>query len=233
LYSLIDAIILVRHCYLNLWAIGRKYCIPFFCFEIVIVVCSFTGISASAAPPPTTLAPVKVVSEPGSTMSTMKVDIEKFDGNINFSLWQVRMLAVLTQNGLKKALFGKSKKPATMSEDEWNEMDDKALTAIQLNLSNDVLQEVLSEKTSADLWVKLEELYLTKSLANRLVLKQRLFSLRMSEGTSIKAHISEFISLVNDLKNVDVKVEEEDQAMLLLCSLPSSFKHFRETIIYG
>jgi hypothetical protein len=51
------------------------------------------------------------------------------------------MFAVLTQNGLKKALLGKSKKAETMSEDEWNEMDDKALTAIQLNLSNDVIQE--------------------------------------------------------------------------------------------
>ena len=38
--------------------------------------------------------------------------------------------------------------------------------------------------------MKLEELFLTKSLSYRLVLKLRLFSL--SEG---KAHISEFISM--------------------------------------
>ncbi|KAF7811745.1 uncharacterized protein G2W53_032721 [Senna tora] len=38
------------------------------------------------------------------------------------------------------ALLGKSKKLAKMGEDDWNEMDYyKALTAIQLNLYNDVL----------------------------------------------------------------------------------------------
>ncbi|MBA0656136.1 hypothetical protein Goklo_008526, partial [Gossypium klotzschianum] len=34
-------------------------------------------------------------------------------------------------------------------------------------------------------------------------------------------------------KNDEVKVDEEDQTMLLLCFLPSSYKSFRETLIYG
>ena len=35
-----------------------------------------------------------------------KLDIEKFDGKISFAIWRVQMLAVLTQNGLKKVLAG-------------------------------------------------------------------------------------------------------------------------------
>ena len=69
----------------------------------------------------------------------MKFDIEKFYGNSNFSLWQVRMIAILTQNGLKKPLLGKAKKPTAMSDEEWEDLDDKALSAIQLSFSNDVL----------------------------------------------------------------------------------------------
>ncbi|MBA0646550.1 hypothetical protein Goklo_014506, partial [Gossypium klotzschianum] len=42
-------------------------------------------------------------------------------------------------------------------------------------------QEVLMEKTSSTLWKRLETLYATKSLATRLVLKQRLFTFRMNE----------------------------------------------------
>ncbi|MBA0670968.1 hypothetical protein Goklo_025369, partial [Gossypium klotzschianum] len=41
-------------------------------------------------------------------------------------------------------------------------------------------KEVLMEKTSSALWKMLETLYLTKSLANRLVLKQRLFTFCMN-----------------------------------------------------
>ncbi|MBA0673123.1 hypothetical protein Goklo_023899, partial [Gossypium klotzschianum] len=34
-------------------------------------------------------------------------------------------------------------------------------------------------------------------------------------------------------KKVEVQTDDEDQAMLLLCSLPPSYKSFRETLIYG
>ncbi|XP_043705448.1 agamous-like MADS-box protein MADS3 [Telopea speciosissima] len=62
--------------------------------------------------------------------TSTKFDIDKFDGSISFSLWQVRMMVVLAQQDLREALLGKAKKPATMSEEEWNKMDIKALSAI-------------------------------------------------------------------------------------------------------
>ena len=31
---------------------------------------------------------------------------------------------------------------------------------------------------------------------------------------------------------MEIKIEDKDQTLLLLCSLPSSFKNFREAIIY-
>ncbi|MBA0653568.1 hypothetical protein Goklo_020728, partial [Gossypium klotzschianum] len=34
-------------------------------------------------------------------------------------------------------------------------------------------------------------------------------------------------------KNVEVHIDDEDQAKLLLCSLPPSYKSFKETLIYG
>ena len=53
--------------------------------------------------------PYKLASElfDNSTMICcsimLKFDIEKFDGKISFSIWRVQMLAILTQNGLKKS----------------------------------------------------------------------------------------------------------------------------------
>ena len=55
----------------------------------------------------------------------------------------------------------------------------------------------------------------------------------MHEGTSIKSHITQFFSIINDLDKIEVKIEDENQALLLLCSLPSPYKSFREVIIYG
>ncbi|MFQ6668987.1 hypothetical protein Gotur_034416 [Gossypium turneri] len=67
-----------------------------------------------------------------------------------------------------------------------------------------ILQELLMEKTSFAVWKRLETLYATKSLANHLVLKQHLFMFRMNKGELLKDHISQFITLLNDLKNVEV-----------------------------
>ena len=57
----------------------------------------------------------------------------------------------------------------------------KAHSAIQLCLADEVLREVADEDTTAGLWLKLESLYMTKSLTNKLYLKQRLFTLRIKE----------------------------------------------------
>ncbi|PKI37573.1 hypothetical protein CRG98_042044 [Punica granatum] len=113
-------------------------------------------------------------------MATMKVDIEKFDGIMNFSLWRVRMTAILVQNDLKKAMTGN--KPERMEQSEWDELDEKELFASQLCLTNNVLREVLAKKKASALWRKLEALYMTKSLANRLALKHQLYTFRIAKG---------------------------------------------------
>ena len=59
---------------------------------------------------------------------------------------------------------------------------------------------------------------------------QRLHMLCM---TSIESYIVELMSLVTKLKNMDKTLSSEQQAMILLCSLLSSYKHFHEMHIYG
>jgi len=73
----------------------------------------------------------------------------------------------------------------------------------------------------------------TKSLTNKLYLKQRMFSLRMNEGRPLKEHLDELNTILMDLKNVDVKMEDEDSALILLCSLPPSYENFVNSFIIG
>ncbi|GJT55582.1 hypothetical protein Tco_0990636 [Tanacetum coccineum] len=46
-------------------------------------------------------------------------------------------------------------------------------------------------------------------------------------------HIAEFNKLILDLTNIDIEIEDEDQALMLLTSLPSSYENFVETFLYG
>ncbi|GKV31446.1 hypothetical protein SLEP1_g40131 [Rubroshorea leprosula] len=55
----------------------------------------------------------------------------------------------------------------------------------------------------------------------------------MNESGSIKDHLDEFNKLVLDLKNIDVKIEDEDQAIIVLCSLLDSYDNFVETHLHS
>nr|GEU38202.1 retrovirus-related Pol polyprotein from transposon TNT 1-94 [Tanacetum cinerariifolium] len=92
-----------------------------------------------------------------------------------------------------------------MSDEYWLELDEKALATIQLFLTREVLQEVIHETTAAGLWLKLESHYMTKSLANKLRLKDQ---------------------------NLDVDIDDEDKPVLLVISLPASYKHFKDIMLY-
>ena len=56
-------------------------------------------------------------------------------------------------------------------------LEEKAHSTIMLCLADDVITEVSDEEIAAGLWLKLESFYMTKSLTNKLLLKQRLFGL--------------------------------------------------------
>ncbi|KAJ4702231.1 Retrovirus-related Pol polyprotein from transposon TNT 1-94 [Melia azedarach] len=113
-------------------------------------------------------------------MSGMNVKIDKFTGRNSFSLWQIKMRALLKQQGMWAPLARKLANPITA---EMAVLEEKAHSTIMLCLADDIITEVAEEETAQGLWVKLEGLYMTKSLTNKLLLKQRLFSLQMQEDT--------------------------------------------------
>ncbi|KAK2985408.1 hypothetical protein RJ640_002988 [Escallonia rubra] len=55
----------------------------------------------------------------------------------------------------------------------------------------------------------------------------------MDEGSDLGDHISEFNRLVSQLSSIDVKLEEEDQTILLLSSLPKSYETLKTTLLIG
>ena len=120
-----------------------------------------------------------------------------------------------------------------MTDAEWMDIDEQAISSIEAYITDDVLNHVVSWTTAKDMWDKLEAIYLGKSLSNKLFLKKKLFKLEMKEGEDVMKHINIFNALINDLNWIDVQISEEDQALLLLASLPDSYEHFITTLMFG
>lgn len=74
---------------------------------------------------------------------------------------------------------------------------------------------------------------MVKSLVNRIYLKQKLFGFKMHQRKSINENIDAFTNLVLDVKSLGVKIEDEDQAMILFTLLPKVFDQLRDTLKYS
>jgi hypothetical protein len=166
-------------------------------------------------------------------MQSSKFEVENFSGKNNFELWKLKMHDLLVQQGMVKDLLEKTKQPATITDDDWDEMDARALSAIRLCLVDDVLFNIVLKKTTVGLWTKLESLYMTKSLTNKIYLKRQLYNLRMKEGTKVADHLNTFNTLIVQLTSMEVKFEDEDKAITLLCSLLVSWDNLVTSISFS
>ena len=82
-------------------------------------------------------------------MSGLNVKIEKFTGRNSFSLWQLKMRALLKQQGMWAPL---AKKAGDAESSEMASLEEKAHSTILLCLADDIITEVADQATAASLW---------------------------------------------------------------------------------
>jgi len=74
---------------------------------------------------------------------------------------------------------------------------------------------------------------MAKSLANKILLKERLYTFFIAEGLLIQKHLDDFNFTIIDLESLAIKIKDEDKAILLVVSLPPSYNCFKEIILYN
>ena len=68
-----------------------------------------------------------------------------------------------------------------MLDVEWKELETKVVSTTRLCLADEVIVNVKDEESLATMSLKLECHYMSKSLMNKLYLKQKLYKLNMGE----------------------------------------------------
>lgn len=170
-----------------------------------------------------------------------RFEVEKFDGSGDFGIWKHKMLCALEILDLDCVLEevtegdGEKIEPSTKAKvDPKKAMKDKRVRSlIQMSLSDQIIRKVLKETLALGIWKALERDYQTKSLPNRIYLKQRFASYRMDEQKSIEQNLDGFLKLVNDLESLEIKISDEDQAIQILTGLPPKYEPLVHTLKYG
>ena len=75
--------------------------------------------------------------------------------------------------------------------------------------------------------MKLERIYQSKGPARKATLLKQLILNKTAEGEDVKEHLSKFFDAVDKLSEMDVNVNDDLLAILLLYSLPPSYENFR------
>ena len=120
-----------------------------------------------------------------------------------------------------------------MSNEDWEDLDSKSLSTIRLCLVYDVLFNIVEEDSTTILWVKLEIMYMTKYLTNKIFLKRKLYTMRITDGLKIHDHLNTFNDLVCQLTSVYAKTDDEEKEITLLCMLPDSWDHIFSSMSFS
>ncbi|KAM1107122.1 hypothetical protein ACFX2B_003881 [Malus domestica] len=117
-------------------------------------------------------------------------------------------------------------KPESMSDAEWKKMNCKAICTIRQWVDDCVFHHVSNETNARKFWTKLESLFEKKTLAKKAFLIKKLINVKYKDDLSVAEHLNNFQNIINQLATMNMTIEDELQALLLLGSLPDSWETF-------
>lgn len=89
----------------------------------------------------------------------------------------------------------------------------------------------MMEDTAKKTWEKLKRMFEGKYLSNKHFMEEELLNLRIKESGNLMEHLSTYNRSIADLQKVDVVYSTDDEALMLLASLPPSYEHFGTTLM--
>lgn len=161
------------------------------------------------------------------------VRIEPLKKN-NFDTWKLQMKAILVKNKLWGYVDGTIKETVLNADrgnaqdaSLWKTNDSNALSDIILSIHPSELKQVKNCATARELWLKLESIHQSSGPARKATLLKNLTLHKMSNDGDTREHVNSFFDTVDKLSEMDVEINPDLLAVMLLYSLPGKFENFR------
>ena len=97
---------------------------------------------------------------------------------------------------------------------------------ILASMSNVLQHQHQAMPTAYNMMMSLKEMFGDQNRAARLVAMRDLMNTTMVEGTSVRDHVLNMMSLLNELEILGAEIDGETEVDIILQSLPDSFKQF-------
>lgn len=149
----------------------------------------------------------------------------------NYDTWKMQMEAILIKNDSLGYVQGKIPKPSNETDlQQWVIADSKAKADLILAISPTELKQIKDCETSAQVWERLKSVYQSKGPARKATLLKRLILSKAGARENITDHVNNFFDVVDKLQDLDVEINRDLLAIMLLYSLPDDYDNFRVAI---
>lgn len=153
----------------------------------------------------------------------------------NYETWKIQMRAILIKNNAWGYADGSIARPEAVAGDNarqqavaaWVEADLKAQSDIVLAMSPSEILQIKNCTTTREIWTRLEGIYQSKGPVRKAALLNQLISLKMDKDDDVREYSRSFFETVGKLAELDVEINQELLAVMLLRSLPESYENFR------
>lgn len=145
----------------------------------------------------------------------------------NYPTWKIQCRMSLMKDGLWNIVNGTEEAPGEDAEAivkaKFRARKDRALATIVLSIEPTLLYLLGDPEDPVAVWKKLTNQFQRKTWANKLVLRRKLHSTRLTDGDSVQEHVKKMVELFNELSVIGAELEEEDKVVYLLASLPDTY----------
>lgn len=150
----------------------------------------------------------------------------------NYDTWCIQAEALLVKNDTWGYVSGETVRPVEAGEGAelarvqaaiktWTTNDRKAKADLILAINPSELAQIRGCTTSREVWLKLQSVYASKGPARKATLLKRLTQQKMQDNDDLMTHLAQFFDAVDKLKAMDVDVNDNLLAIMLLYSLPN------------
>lgn len=156
----------------------------------------------------------------------MKTVINPLQGASNFPSWKIQCKMSLLRDSLWSITNGTEVAPATTEVEKYAKFvcrRDKALATIVLSLNTSLLYLVGTMDDPVAVWKKLQDTFQKKTWANKMRLRRKLLTYKLSVEGSVQNHIRIMTEMFDEFSVIGEAVGNDDRVMYLLSSLPESY----------
>ena len=144
----------------------------------------------------------------------------------NYPTWKVQCRMALIRDGLWGIVAGTEVPPPETNADKYAKYmarRDRALAIIVLAVDPSLLYLIGDPENPKTVWEKLSGQFQKKTWANKLSLRKKLFTMKLSDSGSMREYIKRMTEAFDELAVVADPVSDEDKVVYLLAGLPENY----------